>query len=286
MDLSIVIVSWNTQAILLDCLKTVRENTLHSKWQTEVFVVDNASDDGSAQAVRDEFPEVRVIENDRNLGFASANNVALKFACGRYCLLLNSDTLVPEGTFDELITVMDSRGKTAVCSPLLLNADATPQICWAKFPGLRSELTGRLDRSQSPYPLETFPQAEARAAMRPFPVDWVGGACFLVRRRAMQQVGLLDERFFMFGEEVEWCHRFARHGWQVLMVPGVTVTHLGGQSTRAVPVETRRQMYHSTLRLYKILYGPVGAWLPCAIAGFRFWLSPLRRSRRPVEPVQ
>lgn len=289
MDLSVVIVNWNTKALLLDCLQTVKDNIQQSALQTEVFVVDNASEDGSVDAVRHAFSDVNVIVNPQNVGFAAGNNSALKFATGKYCLLLNSDTLVPIGAFDELIHIMDTDKETVVCSPLLLNADKTPQICWAKFPDATSELKGELDRSQSPYPLSDFDSEEQRSNMKPFPVDWVGGACFMVRREAIQEAGLLDERFFMFGEETEWCHRFAKHGWQALLVPSITVTHLGGQSTKAVPIATRLHLYRSSLRLYRILYGTFGAILPSTIATGRFLLFPLRgwyRRRSAMKPVQ
>jgi GT2 family glycosyltransferase len=289
MNLSVIIVNWNTKPLLLECLRTVRNNRLDSALQTEVLIVDNASTDGSADAVREAFPEAKVIVNTRNLGFSGGNNVGLKFTTGEFCLLLNSDTLIPDGVFNKLIGVMNSNSKTAVCGPSLQNVDGSVQLSWAKFPDTRSELTGRLDRSQSPYPLLDFEEESLRATMQPFPVDWVGGAFFLVRRQAIDQVGLLDEGFFMFGEETEWCHRFAKHGWQTLLVPGVTVTHLGGQSTKAVAVETRRQMYRSSIRLYGILYGRIGALLPTAIATVRFLLSPLRRDKRrrgATEPVQ
>lgn len=289
MNLSIIILSWNTRPLLLDCLRSVTESVKSSPPQTEVLVVDNASEDGSAKAVRDAFPGVRVIENSQNLGFAAGNNIGLKFATGKYCLLLNSDALVPPVALNELTAVMERSPETAVCSPMLLNGDGSAQICWARFPGARSELTGMLDRSQSPYPLADFEDLDLRASMHPFAVDWVGGACYLVRAEAIAQAGPLDERFFMYGEETEWCHRFARHGWQTLLVPAVSATHLGGQSAKAVPSETRKQMYRSAVRLYRTLYGFPGALLPCAITSGRFWLSLLRawyRRRRAAEPIQ
>jgi GT2 family glycosyltransferase len=289
MDLSVIILNWNTKSLLLECLESVIAATVRSPLQIQVLVVDNESDDGSVGAVRNAFPTIVVLENGRNLGFAAGNNRGLEIAKGRYCLLLNSDTIVPAGAFDGLVGAMDAHGQAAACSPLLLNSDGTPQVCWARFPGAKSELSGRLDRSQSPYPLPEFADAGRRSAMRPFPADWVGGACFLVRREAINAVGMLDEGFFMFSEETEWCHRFARHGWQTLVVPGVTVTHLGGQSAQAVPAETRRHLYRSILRLYRTLYGPRGAILPAAIATTRYYLSPLRcwqRRRGGAEPVQ
>ena len=243
----------------------------------EVFVVDNGSTDGSPQAVRERFPTVQVIETGKNLGFAGGNNVALKRATGRYCLLLNSDTLVPTGALSGLIRVMDERPKVGVCSPLLLNADGTPQICWARFQNVVSELTGQLDRSQSPYPLDFFDTISQRISMRAFPVDWVGGACFMARTEAIQKVGLMDEGFFMYSEETEWCFRFIQNGWEVQLIPGITVTHLGGQSSKAVPLATRERMYRSIVRLYRGMYGTWGSIPPVAVAAARYALFQLKQ---------
>lgn len=265
-----IIVNWNTKALLLDCLRTVEENIEQSTRKISVCVVDNASTDGSVAAVREAFPNVSVEELPKNIGFAAGNNVALRKATARYCLLLNSDTLVPVGVFHTLIRFMDESPQTAVCSPLLLNADKTPQICWSRFQTLGTEIMGQLDRSQSPYPLELFGDINYRFTMVPFPVDWVGGACFMVRREAATDVGLLDEGFFMYSEETEWCHRFGKAGWQTRLFPSVTVTHLGGQSSNQVKVETRKRMYRSLVRLYRIMYGSIGGFFPSAVAWGRF----------------
>lgn len=282
--LSVVIVSWNTRALLRDCLETVfRDLQANSGLRAEVWVVDNASADDSPAMVREAFPQACLLENADNIGFARANNQALREARGRYLLLLNSDTLVPEGALTALVAAMESEAGAAVCSPLLLNGDGSPQYCWARFPGFKDELAGSLDLSQSPYPLTDFADAARRKDMRPFPVDWVGGACFLVRASAMAQVGLLDEGFFMYCEETEWCHRFRAHGWQALLVPGVTVTHLGGQSSKAVPAATRQRMYRSRVRLYGLMYDPARAGILRGAASARLILFRLKNAlrRRP-----
>ena len=165
---------------------------------------------------------------------------------------------------------MDESPQTAVCSPLLLNADGSPQICWARFQTVLTEITGELDRSQSEYPLDCFDTAERRFTLRAFPVDWVGGACFMVRREAINDVGLMDEGFFMYSEETEWCYRFAQHGWQTRLIPSVVVTHLGGSSSSQVKAATRERMHKSILRLYKIMYGTWGAIPPSVVATARY----------------
>jgi hypothetical protein len=277
-QLSIVIVSWNTRSLLDNCLASVfadLETTVDLA--CEVWVVDNASDDGSAALVREKYPRVRLIENGENVGFARANNQALREAGGGYFLLLNSDTIVPAGALGKLVRVLDAYPYAAVCSPLLLNGDGTIQPCWACFPNLRSEMTGVLDRSQLPYSLDSLVGVTGDEPLAPFPVDWVGGACFLVRAQAAAEVGLLREDFFMYCEETEWCHRFRRAGWQTLLAPTVRVTHLGGQSSKAVPAVTRRRMYRSSVRLYRILYGTVWGMLLSLVATARFLFFSLKR---------
>lgn len=287
--LSIVIVSWNTRDVLDRCLRAVRNALAASPdLAAEVWVVDNASTDGSVDLVERDYPAVRLVRNDENVGFARANNQALRHARGRYLLLLNSDALVTPPALADLVAVMDAHPEAAVCGPLLLNADGTPQICWARFPGLSSELTGSLDRSQSPYPLAAFAQPDT-SALAPFAADWVGGACFLVRAEAALSVGLLREDFFMYSEETEWCHRFVRAGWKTLLAPAVRVTHLGGQSSKAVPRATRARLFQSSLRLYRILHGPAGSVFPSLVAAARFLLFPLkyclRRGSRRDHPA-
>lgn len=249
-------------------------------------MVDNGSTDGSVVAVREAFPDIRVQENGKNLGFAAGNNVALRVATSTYCLLLNSDTLLPQGALQTFVRFMDGSPQTAVCSPLLLNADGSPQICWARFQTIATELSGTLDRSQSPYPLALFADPNYRFTMTSFPVDWVGGACYMVRRAAIDDAGLLDDGFFMYSEETEWCHRFAAHGWQTRVLPSVAVTHLGGASSNQVKEETRRRMYISIVRLYGIMYGKFGGAFPSLLAWGRFMGWKARRfaqSKRRIK---
>jgi len=271
-SLSIVIVSWNTRALLSDCLESLRGVS------AEVFVVDNASADGSPELVRERFLDVTLIESGANLGFAKANNLALQKATGDYWLLLNSDTVVPQGSLEAVVAALDAHPEAAVASPLLLNADGSLQHCWARFPDFKSELLGELDRRQCPYPDSVLADATARKSLAPFACDWVGGACFCVRASAARQAGLLDEAFFMYSEETEWCHRLRQKtGGKTLLVPSVTVTHLGGGSSRTVPKATRARMWRSTLRFHRLTKGLFGALLPNAVATGRYVLSPLRR---------
>jgi GT2 family glycosyltransferase len=282
-DLTVVIVSWNTRDLLRDCLRSLYSGGLEGVTNAAVHVVDNASNDGSAAMVLAEFPQVAVTANTENVGFARANNQALEHAMGRYLLLLNSDTVVPRGAIADLIDAMDAHPDAAVCSPLLLNADGSPQFCWARFPNLASELRGALALDQSPYPLDDYADPKRRALMNPFVADWVGGACYLVRAALVPQVGLLDPAFFMYSEETDWCRRFRAIGASTLLVPAVTVTHLGGQSSCRVPSATRERMYRSRARFFRLHYGPLGALPPTLIAWARYYL--FRWKHRGQETV-
>ncbi|MBB6052775.1 diguanylate cyclase domain-containing protein [Armatimonas rosea] len=285
-DLSIVIVSWNTKALLKDCLESIQNVA-----RAEVFVADNASSDGSPELVASAFPNVTLIQTGANLGFAKANNLALKQAKGRYWLLLNSDTLVPDGALERLVEAMDAHPEAAVAGSLLLNGDGTLQHSWARFPSFQSELSGALERGQCPYTDTQLLDEATRTSLAPFACDWVGGAVFCVRASAAQKAGLLDEKFFMYSEETEWCHRLKkRTGGTTLLIPASVVIHLGGGSSRAVPKATRQRMWRSSLRFFRLTQGPLGALPPSAVATGRYLLSPLRRSKQadtetpPTDP--
>ena len=231
--------------------------------------------------VRSDFPAAHLIENTENVGFARANNQVLRQAEARYFLLLNSDTIVPSRVLEFLVREMDAHAGAAVASPMLANADGSPQFCWAKFPNVWSEITGKLDLSQSPYPLMDYANRDLTPYRSVFSTDWVGGACFCVRSEAMQSVGLLDEGFFMYGEETQWCKRFADAGWKTIMVPHLEVTHLGGQSSRSVPRETRHRMFASSVRLFRFLYGPVFSLPAVCAATLRYAAFCVKNGGKP-----
>lgn len=276
-DLSVAVVSWNTRELLRACLESLRAAADADRLSLEVFVVDNGSGDGSPEMVRADFPAVRLIAHDHNRGFARATNDALRVASGRFLLLLNSDTRVPVGALRALADTLDDAGVVAV-GPLLRGADQRLQTNWARFPTFASEWAGRLDRSQAPVPPDAFEDPSRCATLAPFRVDWIGGACLMARGDAVRRAGLLDERFFFFGEDVEWCRRLGRLG-EIRVVPQACVLHLGGGSRQSVPVAARRWLWSATVRVFFALYGPVGG-LPGALAATGRWLlSPLRRSR-------
>lgn len=248
-DLSVVVVNWNTSGLLRQCLSSVitsLENDL-----ADVTVVDNASSDDSVALVRNEFPTVRLIENDSNVGFARANNQGINASGGRYVLLLNSDTIVRPGALAGLVEFMESHPDAGACGPRLILPSGTPQpysfgydptIVYLLKRGLKRLLTGRY--------LHDWATDQVTG------VDWVSGACMMLRRAALDQVGLLDERIFMYFEDNDLCSRLRRWGWRVYYNPRVSIVHLGGQSLVQNPVAKRA--YHESLRyFYAKHYGPL-----------------------------
>lgn len=243
--LSIIIVNWNTRDILLDCLESIAAHPPSRPY--DIWVVDNASNDGSVTAVRARYPHVQLIENAANRGFAAANNQAIHASHGDYLLLLNSDTLVREGALERLALFLDAHPRVGIAGACLLNADGTLQPSWAAFPSLWSELLGRNMRVCRPYRTNDGSTAYA--------VDWVGGAALLIRRTTVEQIGDLDEGYFMYSEETDWCFRARQAGWDVCYLPDALIVHLGGQSSRKASIRMKVQLYRSKLRFYTKHYG-------------------------------
>lgn len=242
-DVSIIIVNWNTRDLLAGCLRSVYDTVRDLSF--EVLVVDNASSDGSAQMVRERFPLVRLIENVENVGFAAANNLAMAQAQGRYILLLNSDASLPSGALDRLIAFADARPRAGVVGVQLVNADGSFQAAWNRFP---TPLTMLLEPwgivqwvTRNPY----YPSCPPGQAAHVQQCDWVGGACLLARAEAVAQVGLLDERFFMYSEEMDWCRRMRFAGWEIWYTPDVRVVHLGGGSAARFSYAQLSRLYRS-----------------------------------------
>jgi len=245
-DLSIIIVNWNTKDLLIQCLTSVSQ--IIPTREIEVIVVDNASHDGSGRALKESFPFVYLIENDRNLGFAKAVNQGLRKVSGRYVLLLNPDTEVKGGAIERLISFMDGHPDAGVAGAQLLNSDASRQNSIANFPSLATELLNkRLLRWFSP---KRFPGKEIRYT-NPIEVDSVIGACMMVRREAIDQVGFLDEDYFLFLEETDWCYRMKRAGWKVLHVPQAEVLHFQGKSAEQDKRRAKVEYYRSRYQFFE-----------------------------------
>jgi N-acetylglucosaminyl-diphospho-decaprenol L-rhamnosyltransferase len=254
-DLSVIVVSYNTRDLLRRCLQSLAE-AANEGLSLHTIVVDNASPDGSAAMVAAEFPSVELVRNERNLGFAAATNIGLKRANARYLLLLNPDTEVKAGALPALVSFMDAHPRAAVAGPSLVYGDGTPQHSCFRFPTLAMQfldlfpLHHRLlnSRLNGRYPLDQ---------KTPFEVDHPLGACMIIRPRVLEQVGLLDEGFFIYCEEVDWCWRAKKAGWRVYCVPEAVIVHHSGQSTRQFADKMYVELYRSRYRLFAKHYGPV-----------------------------
>ncbi|MCH2095439.1 MAG: glycosyltransferase family 2 protein [Rhodobacteraceae bacterium] len=247
MDLSIVIVNWNTQDLLRDCLQTVEAGL--GGLRAEVLVVDNASDDGSVEMVQHHFPKVRLIENKENVGFAGGNNIALAEAIGRHVLLLNTDTLVHGSVLPEAVAWLDDNPQVGVLGPRVLNTDGSIQPSCSAFPSLTNLLlqtlgltrVAKLDR----FRMTGWDHASERR------VEVISGAAMFVRTAAMRDVGMLDEAFFFYGEETDWCCRFAKAGWEIAFAPIRDITHFGSGSVVALNHRRDVMLTEATIRLHR-----------------------------------
>jgi len=225
MDLSIIIVNWNTRDLLLNCIRSVYETVQEIAF--EIWVVDNGSTDGSQQAVKAAFPQVQLIENTQNRGFAAANNQALKQMSGCYALLLNSDAALTDGAAQNLLAFMESTPTAGMACGQLLNPDGSLQNSIANFPTLLTLISNEtLLRILFP---ERFP-SKRRNYSGPIPVESGIGACLMIRKTAMERVGLFDEKFFFFFEETDWAYRMRQANWRIFFVPSARIIHAQGKS--------------------------------------------------------
>ena len=240
MDLSVLIINWNTRELTLDCIDSIYKTAEDVTF--EVLVVDNGSTDGSKEAIRERFPEVRIIENHRNLGFARACNRGIDVAQGRYVLLLNSDTVLTPSALKALVEYMNGHPEVAICGPQLLNPDGTLQNSIANIPTLATELLNKsLLRRLFP---RRYPGKEHRVEA-PMEVESIIGACMMIRKSALDEVGSLDEDYFFFLEETDLCLRMHRRGWKVVFNPQIKVYHLQGASAKKVNIRARLEYWRS-----------------------------------------
>ena len=284
MKVSIVIVNWNTRTLLADCLTSIYGNPPTGAF--EVLVVDNASTDGSVALVRHQFPLATLIVNEANVGFAAANNVGIRESKGEYILLLNSDTRVLPGALDELVKFLENHLGAGAAGSRLLNPDGSLQHSCSPLPTLVSEgmhlfhLDYRRRRAMRDWDVN-----------RPRQVDVLLGACLLVRREALEHVGVLDEGYFMYSEEVDFCRRLQEAAWTLHWVPQSQIVHYGGQSTRQLATAMFLRLYASKLRYFRkhdgAATGRVYKAILLAGAVFRLVVLPaalfLPRTRRVEE---
>jgi N-acetylglucosaminyl-diphospho-decaprenol L-rhamnosyltransferase len=254
-DLTVIIVSWNVRELLRRCLESLAlpHGTL------EVIVVDNASSDGSPEMVRTDFPHVRLVRNDENHGFPAANNQGLGLSKGRTLLLLNPDTEVVGDGLATMVGYMDAHPEVGALGPQLCYADGSLQSSRRRFPSLSTALVESTVMQEwwkdnailRRYYMSDTPDDAIQ------PVDWVVGACLLVRRKAYEQAGALDEGFFMYSEEMDWCRRIKDAGWEIVYLPTATVIHHEGKSSEQVVAERHIRFQSSKVRYFRKHHGPV-----------------------------
>ncbi len=288
-DLSIVIVSYNTRQLLKECLDSVYAGLAESTLTGEVIVVDNASGDGSAAMVQEHFPQVRLMANEENRGFAAANNQALRalgYGVGdtshppppEYVMLLNPDTVVRGNALTTLVSFMAENPRAGACGARLLHSDGSFQHSAFAFPTLFQifldffPINYRLtdSRVNGRYPRRLYQAGE------PFPIDHPLGAALMVRREAIEQVGLLDERFFIYCEEIDWCLRIKAAGWSIWCVPKAEIVHHVARSTEQFRDEMFVALWRSRYQLFEKHYSRLFQWAARRIVRLGLW----REARR------
>jgi GT2 family glycosyltransferase len=282
-DLSIVIVSWNTRELLKECLESVYQYTKSVTF--EVFVVDNASSDGSADMVRELFPQVNVIANNCNAGFSKANNQAIRISKGRYVALLNPDTLLIEALFSPLVKYADQHQMIGVIGPKILNKDkkTIQYSCARRLPSLyfsfchQSGLMNKFPKSRifSGTSMTYWDYESSRF------VECLSGACMIVRKSAIDDVGLMDENQFMYGDDTDWCKRFLDAGWKIYYYSAAKIIHYSGKSSAQMKVFSSNEDNKATWYYYRKHKGKVYAFaysvLVCFLSSIMYIRSILLR---------
>ncbi len=272
MDVSIIIVAWNVRDLLYDCLKSVYNETKEIEF--EVIYVDNASEDGSVEMARKEFSEVRIIENEDNEGFIKANNQGIEIATGRYVLLLNSDTIVLDNAIAKTVKFADEHPNAAVAGCKILSFDRTLRRDCFLYP---SALNMFLSAT---YLNKIFPKSRffGREGMTWWDfdevreVETVCGCCALVRRAAIEQVGVMDPTYFVYGDDPAWCYRFKKAGWKGMFTPDAEIIHLGGQNTKKAADRFLLQLHGSKLIFVRKHRGKLSFLLACLATACFFFL--------------
>jgi GT2 family glycosyltransferase len=253
MDTSIVIVNWNTKNLVCNCIKSVYKSVGNISF--EIIVVDNGSSDGSVEAVKSGFADVKIISNEQNRGYAAACNQGIRMSQGKYVLLLNSDTVLYEGAIEKTFNCAQQRPKAAVIGcQVMVDADTVQMTCF-RFPdltGLVLRTTGlsRLFKNNRFFGRDSMAWWKRDTEMK---VDVVSGMFMFVRREAIDKVGLMDEDFFFYVEDVDWCYRFYRAGWDNIFWPGARVLHVhgGSQSSGIVRMSSFVQQQKSILLFFR-----------------------------------
>lgn len=276
--LSIIIVNWNVRDLLRACLNSISSQAqlvapqvwalCDADYTLEILVVDSASSDGSAAMVEHEFPNVRLWASQINLGYAGGNNLGMRHSRGRYVLLLNPDTVVHPGALRVLLDYMETHPQAGVVGPRLCYPDGSTQSSRRRFPTLGTALIEStfLEQWFPRHPLIRHYRMLDRPDDQPCQADWLVGACLAVRREVIEQVGMLDESYFMYSEELDWQKRIRQAGWQVVYLPQARVTHYEGKSSEQVSAFRDIRFQTSKILYFKKHHGRATGEL------IRYWL--------------
>ncbi|MHC4593976.1 MAG: glycosyltransferase family 2 protein [Planctomycetota bacterium] len=257
-DVSIIIVNWNTRELLQGCLRSIREQTRDINY--EIIVVDNASTDGSVEIVKKNFPKVMLVENSSNLGFARASNIGIRSSKGRYICLINSDVIVLDDCIKNLMSFMDEHPGTGMAGPRILNPDRTLQPSCRHFPTIWNNLCQALTLNHL-FPRTRFfsgPFMKYWAHDEVRKVEVVTGCFWMVRCEAVDEVGSLDKDFFIYGEDIDWCKRFHEAGWDVIFYPKAEAIHVGAASSNNAPIRFYLEMQKADLKYWRKHHGKIG----------------------------
>ena len=281
MKLSVIIVNWNAKSLLDQSLSSVY-SCITENFPLEVFVVDNGSSDGSPGMVKEKFPAVKLIENRKNLGFARANNQAIVKSSGKYVLLLNSDVIVLDKALEKTVTFLESHPEAGAVGCKLLNQDGTLQHSCYNFGSLTRSVISSLGLDQTIFrnisKFQSLLKDWSHDKVRE--VDYVRGAFLMLRKKSIEHVGLLDERFFMYAEEADICYRLKKAGWKVYFFPGAEVIHLRGRSSNSIGLRAQSQRLLSRILFFRkwhgLLYCSIHRVLIVILALLRMALSPFK----------
>jgi hypothetical protein len=278
-DVSIVITTYNSRDYLKICIDSIKNNT--PKYSREMIVVDDASTDGTQELVQKQYPEINYIRNSENIGYVRSNNIGIRASKGRYVLCLNNDALVLDGAINKLIDFMEINKNAGADGPKLLNSDKTIQLqCRRSFPAPMSSLyyfsgLSSLFPKNKLFGKYLLTYLDDKSTME---VDCLCGAAMVVRRDVLDKVGLMDESFFMYGDDIDWCYRIKQAGWKIYYVPEAEMIHYGGRGG------SRKQSYRNIFEFYRAMtvyyrkhyakkfFLPVnwlvyaGIWLKCAVS--------------------
>lgn len=264
LTLSVVIVSWNTRQLVLDCLNSLENFRL--RVPTEIILVDNASADDTVEHVRKHFPNTKIIHNSENLGFARANNMGIQASSGDFVALINSDVQVPDGSLEKMISYMKDHRDIGMLGPKMILRDGTiGQSCY-RYPTVWRWFTEALSLStilNKTAGIGDFKMSDFKYD-RTMEVDVLTGWFWLVRREAIQQIGLLDTQFFMYGEDIDWPKRFHDAKWKVVFYSEANAIHYCGASSDRAPIRFYVEMNRANLQYFKKhhnIFGVIGFWI-------------------------